>query len=589
MSVQIDYKKHILKSWATTWQFEELQNFKVVKPHWKKYFGSEFYLTASKTIAPIEWNIENVIAYKKINWQDDAYLVNNWETLSYWINNTLMYTTDSVWECARMLVMSGWYDWKATTTVTLAEEEDPVKDSNDVFDFSYIKLQLWTTVVPWDYITFTTSNKNLQWITTRIHYVQGWFAYIRWTNLYGTLPEDGDTVHIHTKLWDTVVIADKNKAILLSENTSWIWPIVLYETQDDDEIIDIEKFNWVLFVLTKRYLYFSNSLVNSNANIYPLNFFDNMYNGKTLVAFWKHLIIFWDKNQIISPVNGTKGSLWYVTVDLNYESKLHSKYSVLSYKWSLYVLEEWLRFVKVDIISTSNSEYDVVTTDVMTQTQWMLDDVVWDVFINADEKEINIINPNAWATDMYTYNQVYDMWTTHKFDYNIRYFWKEIYWDFIFNKTEWIPEQKLSFHLWWDNLTNLFTCFYVKFMFVTDNMELPDYNLQIDRYIWWLKLTTNTSIKDLPINDYLTATENLTGYEQFWEWQLSVEDEPDFWHLVTASVTVNQTWDLFVFTLTNKENTITYAGSIIWYKELHPEVNPHNTVLLTTNNTQWVL
>jgi len=581
-----EYIKHVLQSWTLTWQFEEVKNFKIIKPHWKKYFWKEFYLTISDWVSPIAWPLW-VIDYKKINW-DNFYLTKSWNELNVYKDNTLVYTGVS-WKSDKMLKMSWAYSYISEwTIIEWATEEPTTKDTNDVFEFWYIKLRLsWTSEIG-DYITFTSNQNNLQAISTRIHYKEWNYVYIRWTNLYATIPNIGTSYILHNRIWNIIVIWEKNKVVSLVEDADWFNAITLYETQSDDEVVDIEKFNSSFFVLTTKFLYYSTSLLNSNANIYPLDFFDNTFGWETLVAFWKMLIIFWEENQIIAPVNWTQGSLWYIKLDLNYNRRLFSKYSVLSYQWALYVLQDDKQFVKVDIINTSNTEYDVITTPVMTTVQWMLEWIEWEAFLSFNEKQINIINPTLNWTVSYNYNTLHEMWTIGEYDYYVRNLWDIPYWESVFEYTTNPSEQLISFQLWADTIERFKTCLYLKLILITEEERIPDYVLEVDEYIAWKKISYSIKLKDFPINNDLTSNENELWWEQIWDVQLSIEESVELWRIITPIITINRTANLFVFRLKNSNNVITDGGSLIWYRTVHPEVNWANYNILTFNNTQWV-
>lgn len=576
----MEYKIHTLKPWQVQWQFELIKNFKIIKPIWKKSYWEDFFLTKSDSLEPINTTRTNILDIKSINNIDYVMSNDSWDNLNISIDWTIIYTW-LLWESKKMLSMRWWYDKVSSGTITSVWNEDPTKDPNDVFEFWYIKLQLSFTPVVWDYITFTSNTTNLQWVTTKIHYVQSWYAYIRWTNLYWTLPTVWETVVTHNKIWDVLVVAEKNKLVAVYSN----WDsITLYETWSWDEIIDIEKFNSTIFVLTKNYLFYWRSLVNCNINIYPLDFFDNMSWWYRIVAFGKHLVLLWDDNLILSPVNSTWWAVWYVAIDLNYEHKLFSKYSILSSQWAMYILQDDKQFVKVNIIATSNSEYDIVTESAMANVQWMLDDIDWDVYITKNDKYISIVNDKwDWTSISYNYNLLYQHWVTWEYQTWVKALWSKPFWDYQYQYAEWNIEQALSFELGWDNTNQLKTCYFVKATFVTEEDRVPDYFLDIDKYIWWMKISTTTSLKDFPINNEILKTKYLWD-EEFSETGLYASStRTDLWYMIQITIKVNQTADLFVFTLRNNNNNLTYWWSVIGYKTWLPEVSAYNYSIKSSN------
>jgi len=572
----MEYKKQELRAWGLSGQFETIENFMISKPTWKQSYGENFFLSSSPSLEATNITRTWILDVLDINWEE-VVLSNDWTStdLNISIGWSILYTW-TLWESKRGLSMRGGYERTQTGTITSVWEEDPTKDTNDVFEFWYIKLQLDITPTVWQYITFTSNTTNLQWISTKIHYIQGWFCYVRWTNLYGTLPTSGEAVSIHNAIGDILVIGEDTKAV--SVDNQWN-TITLFECADDDKIIDIEYFNSTIFILTNNFVFFWRSLINCNINVYPLDFFDNMGWWDRVLSFWKHLILFWRDNQIISPVNGTAWSLWYISNWLNYNHKLFSKYSALSDQWSLYILQDDKEFVKVDIISVANGEYDLQTTDAMPEARWMLSEIEGEVFITKGDKYISIINPSStpWQTISYNYNIAYQHWVTWKHSHYIKSFWDYIYWETQFITWTDVVDQEISFELWGDTLEHMKTCWFVKMILVAEEDKVPDYTLTIEKHIWWMKYTKDVQLKDYPINNKILRDTWALGYEQFWNTELSTPVKvDDLWYIINVSVRINETADMFIFTLKNNNNKITYWGSVIWYRNWLPEVTAYN-------------
>lgn len=572
----MEYKKQELVAWALSGQFETIENFKITKPSWKKSFWDSFFLSSVPSLTPIEETITDVLDIREINWTDFVLSNPSWDTLKVHVNGSEIYSWTKG-ESEKALSLRGWYNQTLSWTITQVWEEDPIKDENDVFAFWYIKLQLDVTPNVGDYVTFTSDTTNLQWISTEIHYIQWGFCYIRWTNLFGTLPTAWESIVIHTKIWDVFVVWEKNKVVAIDE----VWnTITLFTSKADDEIIDIEYFNATLFILTNNFVFYWRSLVNCNINVYPLDFFDNMWGWTRILWFGKHLILFWKENQIISPVNWTAWSLGYIANWLNFNHKLFSKYSALTDQWSLYILQDDKQFVKVDIISVANGEYDLQTDDAMPQAQWMLDEIEWDVYITKSDKYVSIINNKGTTTTTYNFNLSYQHWTTWEYPHSIRSIWDYVFWSTQFQYDDGIVDQEISFQLWGESLSNMKTCYFVKMTLLAEELRAPDYTLQIDKYISGMKYTKEIDLKDYPINEkILNWTTNTLWYEQFWDTPLSTAvTDNELGYIINVVVKVNETADMFLFTLKNKENKITYWGSIIWYKNWLPEVTAYNYI-----------
>ena len=575
------YKKQELSAgMGLTWQFDSITNFKITKPIWKDKFWPEFHLTVRDWLESA-WVTSNILSAVTSN--NKTYLLaGTSDTTISIVNNDNVIWSGVRWQSERLLKLKGGTSFDKTANIIAIWEGDPTaKEPSDVFEQGYIKITLDETVLPWQYITFTSGEKNLQSITSRVHYVEWGIAYIRGTNFYGTLPNTWWTVDINNTIWDVLVVAEKYSVSVITERGT---SIMLYECADlNDEIIDIEVYNNVLFILTKQFVFFSRRLINTNTNIYPLDFFDNMFNWIRLVAFWKMLLLFGDDWwQVITPISGTSWSVGYVTVDLNYNNRLWSKYSILADKWSLYIVQEDKTFVKVNVLSNDETTYDVVTEDLLKSVQWMLDEIEWPVYMSKSDRYINIINPNLDNNNTYSYNYniLYNYWNEWTYDNTlIRSLWDIKYGETLFKITE-EPvsvNQKIKFTLGETDLDVMKTCFFVKFILVCEQNRVPDYELTITKYLAWFKTTTVVDLKDYPINEHLYLSNNNLGD---WDYDLSIPHHKrltnsNLGYIITPVITLNDTWDLFEFTLRNKvsgqDNIITYWGSIIWYRKHLPE------------------
>jgi hypothetical protein len=167
----MEYKIHTLKAWSLPSQFEEIKNFAITKPIWKKSYWEDFFLTRSPSLTWTNTTRTNILDVQSINWVDYVLSNDSWTALNVSINWSIIYTW-VLWESKRILRMRWWYQKILSWTILSVWNEDPTKAPNDVFEFWYIKLQLSFTPAVWDYITFTSNTTNLQWVTTKIHYVQ---------------------------------------------------------------------------------------------------------------------------------------------------------------------------------------------------------------------------------------------------------------------------------------------------------------------------------------------------------------------------------------------------------------------------------
>ena len=483
----------------------------------------------------------------------------------------------------------------------------------DVYQWWYLKLKLtypWIKamkdVLVWQHLFFDHNKSNLQWISTKIHYTADYndhwntdewddtaiadnelFVYIRWTNLAGSRPYVWELVSISTKVWGLPILASSTKVISLHPTkvnnvVTAIKQVELYVCSDDDEIIDMITYNWVMFILTKNVLLYSRILTESNINLYPLDFFNDIRWWLKIVWFWKMLVLFWENNAVITPINWTTGSVWYVYTDLNYDNNLYSKYSVLSTMGSLYVLQADKQFVKIDIKSVTNIDYDVETSNAISDVRWMFDWVYWEVFMNMYWKDIYILSQNSWMTDYYKYNIEYKHWDIWQYSTTIYKVDTLLYGTtvyetnnntFDYTNTNYI--QEVWFDFWWDNLHTLKQVQFIKLIFWL-NDEILDYELEVEHQLWWKIFKTTIDLSGYPINIELIDTEwlwdSLIWSTLIWEWTSTTTVE--LWNFV--SVTVWLTWSVFNFNIKSKTNEFIYWGSIIWYDNKLPTVTEFN-------------
>jgi len=491
------------------------------------------------------------------------------EDVSLWAWDIWNVRHFNIWYWARDKVM----DW---ITISAPNTADPASmDINDVYAWSYLELVLtkvWidAAVASWTYLFFDTQLSNLAGISTKIWYKETIDAnnirvYIRWTNKAGTTPTIWEQVSVYKTYWPVPIVADKTWVYMLPlDGVNPVSATKIYEASSGDSIVDITEYNGVIFIMTKRYIFFSQTLSGSNTNIYPLDFLDNVNWWERIIPFGKMMILFWTRNAVIRPINSTDANLGYVYVDLNYEYKLYSKYSVLSYVWALYVLQDNWYFVTLDINSVTNTDYNVKIN--IIHQKWMLDKLSWDVYIRHYDKSILLLEQQSWNTNVFKYDTEYLFWNIHEYNRNVYWvedkaFWEEL-WTLWYNKD---VEQSINWSIWWTDINIMKMFYYVKFVVWYRDDELLDYLLDVTTYIWWIKETITHKLNNYTINREINKNISLWNWVMWWE-------SDTLWKIFSFTESVARSWDLFNITLRSNKNELIYWWSICWISNYAPFV-----------------
>jgi hypothetical protein len=540
----------------------------------------------------IEYELNAVVTY---SWVRYIAISNDWA-----INLNMQPDTETdFWKL--YVTNESWYNASDPSSI----------EYRDVYVWSYLKLKLKKTNIRdlaliWRYLLFSSIDSNLQWVNSYIHYTETtyvnyyWstdslpsdeiYVYIRWTNSIAIRPYITEEVLITTENAEIPIIATETKIISLHLKKSlweiiWAVPIVLYEALDWDYIKDIVWYNWVNFVLTKNKILYSQIWSISNINFFALDVFLNLWKLNKLVPFWKTLIIFWTVNWVITSVVSTEWTEWYVYNELKYNWNLHSKYSVISSMWSLYVLQDDKQFLQVDIYSDNNIDYNVTLTNAIPWVRWLFDFIVWEVFICEYNKQIYVLDKTASETYYYKYDIEYKHWNT--WDY-LNAFYKiedKLYWDWLFefnnnyfDNTEDYREQVISFSFWGDALTTLTQVYFVKIIFWLNELIL-DYELEVEYQLGWIIHKVLIDLKNYPINLEI-------GSWDAWLWDSNLNttligtwiaiDTVAIWNFVSVTVWLWLTGSVFNFKIKSKNNGFIYWGSTIWYINKIPTVTEYN-------------
>jgi len=198
--------------------------------------------------------------------------------------------------------------------------------------------------------------------------------------------------------------------------------------------------------------------------------------------------------------------------------------------------------------------------------------------------DINILNVNWWATNIYTYNLEYLHWNIWQYPYNIYKLNNKWYWNKVYNLTSNIKDddidydEEVSFDFWWDNLYILKQVQFIKLIFWL-NWDILDYELEVEYQLWWNVITKTIDLKNYPINLELQWWLSWLWDSRLWTtllWDWDPSNTVRVWNFVSVTVWLWLTWSLFNFTIRSKSNEFIYWGSIIGYDNKLPTVTEYN-------------
>lgn len=505
-------------------------------------------------------------------------------------------------KASNWIAVSNTEHWKVYDTKdSWAASSDPLNLTySDVFKWKYLVLkleQVWirAKVVAWQYILFTQNNSNLQWITTKIEYVQDCsvvsddsvLVYITNTNKVWSIPQYlsswWETIDIYTEIWDNPIIATNDWVYVY--NLLYSWSAITWANETNilslTNIVDICLYNWVIFIANNKLVAFTQiNRLGNNTNFYPLDISEIKWT-KRIIPFGKMLVLFWEQNKILTPSWDIVSNRWYFSTDLNFESDLFSKYSCYVYMWIFYMIKSNKELVKISILTTNEIYYDIEEQPILTDTKWLLDDINSEVYMCLDWKNLNILNHRWWFTYTYSYNTEYLTWNTGQYS-NILYLiknWK-YYWDDIMKEWVWeLVEQKVSFTVWTDYLVKMKSFQYIKLAFWIQNKKL-DYFLDIEYEIGWHIYSYTVDLNKYLINMDLHIQEWWLWDSLIWNtllWENTSIVTSNIWNISLALVPIGITCNMMRFSIRSKQdNEFIYWGSIVAYESLDFSVTEYS-------------
>ena len=433
--------------------YDKIINCKVVKPpyEWVEWiYNKDFFLDKRDWLEFLKEDTLNTYTdIKKINWVNH-YLFNNWssvfvwvERLTWWINTITTWEIIVNWSDEEhnspikmvrcywpnwQVILSWWITW--ATVGSLTTSWDTVVDSQEWNTTEWVKITSTninsSVVIGW-YIQF--NSWILKWNANKIYRVDlaTNSLYIIWTNYKGSLPLIWDTFKIYWQShWENILVGTKNGLTLY--NTNWENIVTWLQWLVTWEILDIETFDWVIFVLTNTTIYFSRKKFDENTWFYPLDKFSS--NGATkLINVWKTLLaIWWWINKAYSK---TKDSNWltqYIESDIDYQWELFSKYSYIFSDSTFYILQKDKQLVQIEIVSVSELTFNMVAKNIQTNTRWLFESITtWNVITSENDRFLNFINIEVLETwklsTIYQYDKQYNHWLIDKIEYDVYFYW----------------------------------------------------------------------------------------------------------------------------------------------------------------------
>jgi len=270
---------------------------------------------------------------------------------------------------------------------------------------------------------------------------------------------------------------------------------------------------------------------------------------------WKVLLVFWFQNKLFAAANSTTQTIWYVWYDVNYNGNLFSKYSTIFTDQTIYVLQDDLQLMQIDIVTNSTTSYDLNVKNVNINTKWVFEWLEeWDCLIHDSTNYLNFIFTKDWDSIDYQYDKQYQHWlvnnydnlTINKFKDDILLDWKICtVWDGFTDM--WEPyKQEVNFNLnsWWTRL-NMPYIIRTIFWLVDSIFSV---NLDMNFEIGWKSLSMNRVFSNFDFDTRLSET--LTWDEIIGYWtgtQLPYEEWEYNWKTVSLQSTILKTWRYISF------------------------------------------
>ena len=397
----------------------------------------------------------------------------------------------------------------------------------------------WTT--PWQHGLVVSKNELTGEVTldTAVtclmnDQVKYWeHIYIIGTNDRGSLPAPGDTYDLYKK----VSSKESNCVLVWHVDSAWSWTgvvsMVLFNgtftankieiLNTDKPIIDIANFDQNVFALTTERIYYSQSTPGDNTQFYPLDSYpiDRWFR---MFKIGKALLVFWRTNKLITVATANNNiDVGYAQYDVNYSGYPYSKYSMVFSDQTVYVLQDDLQLMQVDIVVNDATSYDIVTKNILLNTRGIFENISWSVLsISSSTKYLNYVIVKDWTSTVYQFDKQYQHWlvneyvgiTINKFGEKVLTTWKiaEVGALFTDYGTEYSQEVNFTLNGW---VVRMNMPYFLRTVFwMTPNIFDIKMNMEID--IGWKTLYKEYLLRNLDIDNRLSPVlsgDEIVGYD----------------------------------------------------------------------------
>lgn len=528
------YSYKLITTWSpTTWI---LDNQWVSKKEY--YLWSELYIWKD--------DLQENVINRYNTYSTRVYINTNWDTPSTtiiinmdWVDHSISIETQSEWDIARDITdyFNAHADYRA------------IKIYQDWEQAYYIDI----THKDWRQLNPTSTYSKITLSEYNYNTEQG---YYYWVWLTWAIPADAYTYQ------PTYTVKNVN------ENIIYPYEVLVWEVIDGKQelnIIDIVEFEWALFVLTDKFIYFSRIDFDSNTQFYVL---DNLtYRGwQKLIQFWHSLLVIWEQNKIIKKTlmkrNG-QDMTSYSMKDLEYNWDLFSKYSYLYTDWVLYLLQDDKRLMTLQVVEWDSVESRIATNELSKNFRYLFELAQWECYMNQYENYINILIINWEYTTNYQFDTSRQIWIQNEYSVPLYKLTDEVLTkDHIALQSGftdlWVEyTQEIHFSIW--NLIKYTKVDILRTIFGLTKSERLDVVLTAER-------EENQEV--------LTTTYNLKDYD----FDTDIETDPYTWNIASIQTDIYRSGKYLRFKYESSNRFIIWNSYL-----LHKESKPYVNNILTSN------
>ena len=563
-----------MTAWQLNQVYEKIKNCRVVSPPYdidgfysaeffldKRFWLDEFYSDPDKTfIDSIEISWITYFYYTKtVLWVITWYI---WAINEWWEFKVITPTWFILSENSpKKMVYGKWLKGAKAWSITITEYAEI--DWRPAFKYT------WTSLTVWDYIIFNKLWNELDWVVSRIEYIDTWTWFVQISNT--------DSKGSAILVWDTAdrydwTVTIWSQTILIwHTDSSWYWNIslvvldwynewnvILLKQDIHQEIVDIINFDWNIFALTEYNIYYSDFWFYSNTKFWILQKFsiDWWYR---LFNLWEALLLFARQNKLYAAVSSTWDTkLWYMPYDVSYNGDLFSKYSTIFADQTIYILQKDLQLMQVDTKKVNISSYELTVKNVLLNSRWIFYWFKWwEISIHSSTKFLNFLYHKDGDTINYQFDKQYQHWIINEYQWKIIYKiddeWKVLWTWKIYNETwytdDWVEyNQEVNYSLNWSQ--KMYLPYIVRTLFWIKDLEWPlpkvDLDLIIQFDLWWRMEELNKKLNNFDFDSRLNEI-TFTADELIWSDTIISEQNEFNWTIVSLQSNILKTWRFIRF------------------------------------------